>query len=983
MAVYKPSNCIPFLDTWDLTEEQNISFQVNTNNSIINGYKIKVLDSKNNLIFEGAEYSQIIAYNGDIIELPLIVYGDGESAPNPNVIYYNRDGEQYYKNGGIINNFSNGYVNQPYKWQIILAQGLISDTTFNQNPSDPKYYDMIVSEGTVIGSTPNRIQSKLSEYIYKDYFIQLYDEEDKEISNRVLINSYDHTYGHILPREGQFTQTDINSASYFKIFKNTNQLEYIDTNRIVNNITAEGIKMEKVAYDNGDSDPAKWPQAKWEPSKDTSKYYFIQTYPNVFNPGNIPLAKYCDKKDEVDSAKISGNFNPGETTLLVRGEGDNGLSEYNGVFLFVSSEWKANEGEIDKGTLTIKWMRPATADTWGEFLGQSFYVIQTGENWDSNAKSSGTINSTKLAFYPEEPIEIYPDATEGDNKIRGEIYKTNERVSEAEDIYRIYVRPFIGLEDGMRFKWVKYGDGNVDTGYIDYDKLDTERWCIEYKYSKTEDDKNKPNFTPDTDTYTFVSFFKTSDENPFYGYAAPTVSITAINGVEITDPNFVVNDRIIDVIGSFDQTNNKMWKSFQWSLFDYNYGTTQTSGVKYSGEIRTQFVGLELDHQYELSLAVEDEMGRTNTATFDFAVSNIELSDAVFGDTMQYAFNCELHSVDVSLASEGIIKPEFSKTPLTCGENVICSPMLLCGFTTTERYYNEIYVGKDSDLVGGGLTEPSTGNMTINFETTILSNDFSGDMLQVEVGDIEQSVELNPLNDWIKIKTADLVIIDSNGKRVANEDRYQLYLEYKIDEAPVKTQEKQVVIYYLVKDVLTESSNGWLGVDSIPEVCFGYQPSAIPNEGYDYIVVDLWKDGDKTYKTLTEANGWKLPYNYQSNYEGIPNVAPLENSDANTSAVWSDVKLKQITQPNGVNMQVLTDELNIWSDFKEDGTTPNVWYDEGDYKQYEQVEVTNGTGRQRMMNRTFTFNIVLGNYKYKKDVPVKVVAQCVLSGGNE
>ena len=50
MAIYKPSNCVPFLDTWDLTKDQNISFEINTNNNIVNGYKIKVLDSKNNLI---------------------------------------------------------------------------------------------------------------------------------------------------------------------------------------------------------------------------------------------------------------------------------------------------------------------------------------------------------------------------------------------------------------------------------------------------------------------------------------------------------------------------------------------------------------------------------------------------------------------------------------------------------------------------------------------------------------------------------------------------------------------------------------------------------------------------------------------------------------------------------------------------------------------------------------------------------------------
>ena len=59
MAVYKPSNCVPFLSCWDLTKDQYISCELNTSNEAVTGYKIKILDNDNNTIFEGSEFSPI------------------------------------------------------------------------------------------------------------------------------------------------------------------------------------------------------------------------------------------------------------------------------------------------------------------------------------------------------------------------------------------------------------------------------------------------------------------------------------------------------------------------------------------------------------------------------------------------------------------------------------------------------------------------------------------------------------------------------------------------------------------------------------------------------------------------------------------------------------------------------------------------------------------------------------------------------------
>lgn len=956
MAIYKPSNCVPFLDAWDLTKNQNISFEVNTNNNIVNGYKIRILDSKNSLIFEGENFSKINAYNGDVIERPLIVrIQDKNEAKEINVVYYNVVSQEYCRvianNVVPLENFSNGYINQPYKWQVILAQGVGSVI-------DDKYYDMTIANGIVIGSTPNRIQSALSEYIYKDYFIQLIDKDKNLVGYRAPIISYDHTYGHIIPKEGWFTQENINNASYFQIFKNTNQVEYIKTNRIVNNITK--VKMGDVIYGNSKS--------KWEPSKDTSKYYFVQTYPNISRAEvensqtkeiEIPISKYCD---------ASGSFIPGQTTLLVRNEssnenGDDGLSKYNGVFLFVSANWSANQDDITTGTLTITWQRPAIADTWSDFLGQSFFVLQTSENWDSNATSFGEINETPLAFHQEEAIEIYPNNEK--NKTLGEVYKTNEVVPDKSDTYRVYIRPFIGIENGMRFKWIKYHeDGSYKSdGYIDYNKLDTERWCIEYNGKNLD-------FKPNLDTYTFVSYFKTSDENPFYGYSDPEIGIVSINEENVAgETDFVISNRIINVNGNYSQVNNKMWKSFQWSLYDFNYNTIQYDDIKYSGEISAQFVGLEKDHSYELTLAIEDELGRTFSVFKNFVVGDVIIVDPF--NTISSSFNCALHSVDASVAgSFGVIEEGTTKGRLLCGKDIKCSTALLCGGLSEGSYYKNISIGEGETRVEGTLVEPTTGNITLNFETTIAGSNFIGDIIGIEFGEVKDDPLLSrdTNNDLLTVFFPDVVKYSADGLSRVNEDRYKIFVFTKINSAANKKEEHVISLYNVNGQAITD--NNWLNGR---KACFGYQPPNEPTDSqYDYIVADEWFDEEdgKYYRTLNRE-----VYNFSAPYGGIPALA--HTLDGNVElGLWYDKKLKAITQPNGQVMQVITDDDNVWNDTAADGKD-NEWSDTG-YGAYEQKEILNKTGRQLLNGKTFNFNIAFENYIYKPATSTNLHAQCVV-----
>ena len=962
MAIYKPSNCVPFLDTWDLTQGQSVSFEINTNNNEVNAYKIRILDSKNNVIFEGRYFSPIksgapVAYNGEIVEVPLIVRVENDrEVRDPNIIYYNvRESKYKCASGGIVEveNFSNGYINQPYKWQVILGQGMRGTTgPIVQRPTDNKYYDMNITNGTVIGSTPNRIQAPLSEYIYKDYFIQLLKANEgvgySNVGKRVLIKSYDHTYGHITPQEGVFTEEDIKNAEYFSIFKNTNDAQYINTNRIVSNVTSDGLQMGSVKY--GDILPS-----EWKPSADTSKYYFVQTYTDVQRPSegteteldvSIPLSNYC--------SGVSGNFNPSETTLLVRGEGSETdgvyLSAYNGVFLFVSAKWKANaEGDTTKGTLTITWQRPAMADTWGDLLGQSFFVQQTGENWDSTATAGGEINATQIGFYKEKAVEIYPQEATTERKTIGKIYKTTAT--------HIYIRPFVGIEDGMRFSYIQ---GN-NSGYIDDITIDTDSWCVIAP-------KNEVLLTPDVDTYSILSFFKISDENPFYGYEKPTIKITKINDETdmSSEDDLIINDRVINVVGTYEQSNNKMWKSFQWSLYDLNYNTTQYDDVKYSGEIAAQFVGLEKDHNYELTLSIEDELGRTFSTSKNFVISNVIIVDP-FKDVQEHFFDCSTHSIDVSVAGTyGIIDEGITGDLVLCSNDTICATTLLCGGSIDGIYYKNVSIGSGTSKIEGTLIEPTTGDLTLNFETKILDDNLIGDLIGVEIGNVEDNADLrrDTDNDLIAVFLPDVLMYTDTGVSRVNDDRYKIYTFVKIAKAKNKEQIYEVKLYDVDGNEL--ENNSWA---TARKVCFGYQPQSTSEDGYDYIIADEWLDNNGNY--LKTLNGWK--YNFASNYQGIPAAIGTDNTDG----IWSDKKLMSFEQPNGQVMQLITNENNVWHDTDDSGN-PYKWSDKG-YQAYEQVEVQNKTGRELLNGKTLNFNLAYKNYVYKPNVATSMYVQCVVS----
>lgn len=282
MAVFKPTNCSPYLTSFDITylNERPIYFQckIDTSNTNIDGYAITVYDSDNHKIFpfsgnavdnisyikdlkaDTQRIDSIIetngvadlntGLNGSYLKIPFVVNDTQNkkltNTTKKNVVVYNIDGSsKITDNSGNSIELHNG--NQ-YKWTITLYQ--LGQSAVDKNkyrPEEIKYYDMTVASGKILGSTNERIQSYPSDQIYNDYFIQLYSApvvnidsnfqitkitgDVKQVGTRVRIKDYDSYLGHMYLQTGQdgLSEKNLDISNVFQVFKMSNNPDDLGT----------------------------------------------------------------------------------------------------------------------------------------------------------------------------------------------------------------------------------------------------------------------------------------------------------------------------------------------------------------------------------------------------------------------------------------------------------------------------------------------------------------------------------------------------------------------------------------------------------------------------------------------------------------------------------------------------------------------------------------------------------------------------------
>lgn len=280
MAVFKPTNCSPYLTAFDITylDEGPIYFQckIDTSNTKIDGYAITVYDNDNNQVFphsgnavdnisyikdlyqDTTRMGSIISddgisdlntgLNGSYLKIPFVVNnaqnGKLTNTTKKNVVVYNEKEDGSYEitdNSEPNSNTIELHNGNKYKWTITLYQ-LGQDAVDNSEfrPRDIKYYDMTVASGKILGSTNERIQSYPSDQIYNDYFIQLYSApvvnvgsnfqiteitgDVKQVGTRVRIKDYDSYLGHMYLQTGQdgLSEENLNTSNVFQVFKMSN-----------------------------------------------------------------------------------------------------------------------------------------------------------------------------------------------------------------------------------------------------------------------------------------------------------------------------------------------------------------------------------------------------------------------------------------------------------------------------------------------------------------------------------------------------------------------------------------------------------------------------------------------------------------------------------------------------------------------------------------------------------------------------------------
>ena len=981
MAIFKSSNCKPFLGSIDLTQKQYFQCEVNTSNILATGYKIRILDSLNEVIFEGLHYTPIpgqMGLNGSILTFPVVV--TEESELNYNNIYYRvANGKWYRKTGASLKaeilKFRNGYINQPYKWKITLAQGdILNQLGESQHPT-VKWYDMIIATGQILGSTLNRIQSDVSDEVYKDYYVQLcrsrYNENSSSrqaansfVGVRKRILRYDSSLGYIYPEEGQFTKEAIAEAKYAQVFKNTNDPQVVESSKFVDYATTIPLKDVGNNY-------SPLPQST---TVSYANNYLYMTHIFGKRPSGelIGAVKVSIKRYDTDfTGDPEEMFISGSTRLLVKNE-PQGAQKNNGIYVYVDQEYTPHE-DGNGSTIILKWKRTTDANAWANFIGKAFYVksgSSAGLNFETNADTRGVINSSDLIFSAEKPVELYPNATTWQDKNFGPVYHNSTTET--------LIRPFIGIAPDMKFKYVLNGIEND----LNINSINTKNWTIKH------DALSAP--LPIETPYTISSYFKQGDDNPFFAYDTPILTIndemfSAVGG------EYELNQHFLKATGDYFQAQNKGWKNFHWSLLNLNYNHRVTTEVSYAGVIEALFEGLEAGNKYELTLIVEDDLGLVHSTTIYFKV---ELKNIVEGNFFSTAaFDCLTHSIDIKLTQQALILPD----PIESDVGIDYSEGTMEIISTHGRdygvKYNQVQI-INNENIKSALAAPGTNSVTINSEH-ILNPWFEGVIFELIIADM--FFDKNK-GSRIKVRAevpTEVVLDKETGMKIANPERNQIIIAYwqenTVDggeswiEAPLTLNRGYATI--IDSETLSKSCTWRLSEsEQDKNIVFGFEDPFHPfvDKDYDYLITD------KAYNINDPYGGEELSEGYRHltksifNCEAGPISFPLTSATGGSNLrVWGDFAFVLARQKDSsyVNCENLN-SLKTWND---GGSSWNDLSDSPSFSLYRQTDVNeenNFSGRQEIHNKALTFNISIANFdltQTTQQTELKIVRQCFVS----
>lgn len=566
-----------------------------------------------------------------------------------------------------------------YKWQITFYSGErgATRTANKKNGAIEISYDLmadnefntVLTSGTILGSTADRIQGPISDKIYAKQWLQLLRKNNKgdwlQVGTRTYIESYSQSLGHIYPVSGDsrgFKNDDLkgeNSATHFAVYKYSNDPNSITSQNSVDQSVNFALIEQGMTYQTG--------SYSYE-IVGRDKIDAFNNYCKTSSPEKAATTPLCDYNYNEDDDTYEA-LHAGESVLIWNKKSSPKSNPLTGYFTISFSTSDSKDGKkIPKFVFDMVYAYRKVSS----YIGKVFFVKEgsfANENIVSKAEATGVNDVVSLGapiiFTEEEPLEIYPDA---EDKFHGEIFK-NEKG-------KVYVSPFVGLQAGAR---LYVSDGSV----IKATSVDSTTWAVEYNTPQ-----DRVYFSIDPLKYEIRTNFKSSDETPFYAYDTPrlvpwsgqALSVIGTNGYEfllefmgqiLTVPivfSSEIHARYVHVTGQYLQAQNVSWTSYRWLLVDEYGQVIQDTGKQYDGLIETTFYGLNgptvgaveegkaVPTAYYPVLIVEDELGNSLIMGMKIEVS---LDPRNLPMEFSGSFDCKTQSVIMKIKDYGY--PKFSQ----------------------------------------------------------------------------------------------------------------------------------------------------------------------------------------------------------------------------------------------------------------------------------------------------------------------------------
>lgn len=569
-----------------------------------------------------------------------------------------------------------------YKWQITLYSGErgATRTTNKKNGAIEISYDLmadnefntVLTSGTILGSTADRIQGPISDKIYAKQWLQLLRKNNKgdwlQVGTRTYIESYSQSLGHIYPVSGDsrgFKNDDLkgeNSATHFAVYKYSNDPNSITSQNSVDQSVNFKLTDFGATYADGS-----YSYEVTGSTRDEAMTNIEEFNAKCVEEGSDPLC-------EINSDGTSGTYS-GKSVLIWNKSGTTGTTgnPLTGYFtISFSLVDGSNNEKIPKFVFDMVYAYRKVSS----YIGKVFFVKEgsfANENIVSKAKAIGEQDVASLGipidFANEEPLEIYPNAPDTTGKLYGEIYKNSVK----DGIGTVYVSPFVGLQAGAR---LYVSDGTV----IKAKTVDTTTWAV--TYAATAPASTSAYSSTNPLKYEIRTNFKSSDETPFYAYDTPrlvpwseqALSVIGTNGYEfllesmgqiLTVPiifSSEIHARYVHVTGQYLQAQNVSWTSYRWLLVDEYGQVIQDTGKQYDGLIETIFYGLNgptleeveggtaLRNQYYIVLLVEDELGNSLALGMEIKVA---IKPSSLPVVFSGEFDCKTQAVKLKIQDYG------------------------------------------------------------------------------------------------------------------------------------------------------------------------------------------------------------------------------------------------------------------------------------------------------------------------------------------